>query len=332
MRKVNIGLLVAVIILVILNIVQVFVWRNISVNASEAYAKNISELQATIAAYGPNINVWTVKSNVKAGDAVDVQNLERITIPSSVDNDQYVHDITEIEGRVFKVAVNPGTTITSNMTMAEPIEDDMRDRDIVLDRLTVGIQEGDYIDIRITMPYGDDYVVLSHKRVYGLGEATVKLYLTEFEWMQYQGALIDYYLNQEYGCTIYGDRYIEPGIQSAAIKYYTVPSNIAKLIQKDPNIIQDAKLEASDLDSWRSQLEQLLIIFRDEDDTVDSDGSKFSTGRESFNESVNNDRTVRADEDAEAAEAAAEAAEEDEYEEFDFGDEEEWSDDITPAE
>ena len=36
--------------------------------------------------------------------------------------------------------------------MAEVIEDDMRDRDIVLDRITVGIEEGDYIDIRITMP------------------------------------------------------------------------------------------------------------------------------------------------------------------------------------
>lgn len=323
MRKVNIIFIAATILLLVLNIVQFIVWRNINVNTAESYAANIAELNATLAKYGPDVTCYTVSNGVKAGDLVQASNLEAFSIPSSVDNTQYVHDVNEITGRVFKVAVNPGTPITTNMTMVEAIEDDMRDRDIILDRITVGIVEGDYIDIRITMPYGDDYIVLTHKRVYGLGENTVKLYLSEFEWMQYQGAMVDYYLNSQYGCTIYADKYIEPGIQQAAVKYYTVPTNIAALIQKDPNILD--KAASSELNSWRSSIEQLLVIFRDEEDTVDVDGSKFATGRQAYNEGVNSDRQTRQEE-------AANAEEVEDEEEFDFGDDDGWSGSVTPEE
>lgn len=318
--KINVGFIVATVLFLILNIVQFIVWRNINVNTAETYASSIAELNATLAAYGPDVTVYTVSSAVKAGDEVLEDNIESFTIPSSVDNDQYVHSVSEISGRVFKIAVNPGTPITTNMTMTEPIEDDMRDRDIVLDRHTVGLEVGDYVDVRITMPYGDDYLVLNHKRVYAIGESTLKLYLSEFEWAQYQGAMVDYYLNQAYGATIYADKYIEPGVQQPAVKYYAVPTNIAALIQKNPNIID--KAEANDLNSWRAAIEELLIIFRDEEDTVDADGSKFSTGRAAYNESVNSDGQTAEEKAAEEAENAP-AEEEDEITD-DF-----WEEDIT---
>lgn len=320
--KINVGFIVATVILLILNIVQLVVWKNINVKTAETYSASIAELNATIAAYGPDVTVYTVSAAVKAGDEVVDTNIESFTIPSSVDNDQYVHSVSEITGRVFKIAVNPGTPITTNMTMTEPIEDDMRDRDIVLDRYTVGLKEGDYIDIRMTMPYGDDYLVLNHKRVYSVGESTLKLYLTEFEWAQYQGAMVDYYLNKEYGATIYADKYIEPGVQQPAVKYYAVPTNIAALIQKNPNIID--KAEANDLNSWRAAIEELLIIFRDEDDTVDSDGSKLSGGRSSFNSSINSDGQAA----KEQATTEEETQESYETEEEELGDDF-WEEDVT---
>lgn len=318
--KLNIALIVATVILLVLNIGQFIVWRGINVSTSETYAASIADLNATLAAYGPDVTVYTVSSAVKAGDVVASDNIEPFTIPSSVDSDQFVHNSSELVGRVFKIAVNPGTPITSNMTMSEPIEDDMRDRDIVLDRYTVGLEIGDYIDVRITMPYGDDYLVLNHKRVYDIGESTVKLYLSEFEWMQYQGAMVDYYLNQSYGATIYADKYIEPGVQQAAVKYYAVPTNIAALIQKNPNIIE--KAEANDLNSWRSAIEELLIIFRDEEDTVDTDGSKFNSGRSTYNESVNSDRVTKAEETEETEDTTVEEEEEELGDDF-------WEEDIT---
>ena len=320
--KVNVGLIVATVLFVVLNIVQFIVWRNINVTTSETYAASIADLNATLAAYGPDVTVYTVSSAVKAGDLVLEENIESITIPTSVDNDQYVHSMSDLTGRVFKIAVNPGTPITSNMTMAEPLEDSVRERDIILDRYTVGLTVGDYIDIRITMPYGDDYVVLPHKRIYAINEGSIKLYLNEFEWFQYNGAMVDYWLNRDYGATIYGDKYVEPGIQHEAVMYYAVPTNIAALMQKNPNILD--KAEANDLNSWRAAIEELLIIFRDEEDTVDSDGGKFNTGRTEYNEAIKSDGTAVAEQ---MAEQEANAPAEDEYEE-ELG-EDFWEEDIT---
>ena len=312
MRKftINVGLIVVVIFLVALNIFTFMYWKKVNTRTAEQYTSQIANMEATIAGYGNEVTCYTVKSSVKAGDEITEDNIEPLTMYSSLVNDQYVTDISEIVGQFFKIAVNPGTPIFYNSIMSENIDDTVRDRDICLDRLTVGLEVGDYIDVRITMPYGDDYVILSHKRVYGINENSVKLYLTELEWNRYVGALVDYLLNAEYGCAIYGDKYVEPGIQQAAVEFYAVPSNIAALLQKNPNIVD--KEEASSLNEWRSSLEELLVIFRDEEDTVDSDGSKLSAGRSTYNTNIETDRKALAEAKAEAEAEAAEQQQNDE--------------------
>lgn len=299
MKKVNLVVVIPIVILVLLNIFQFVFWNSTNSSSAEKYTTEIVNLEQTIASYGDPVEVYTVISPVKAGDPITADNIESMKMYSSMLTEQYVTNINDIVGRYFKIAVNPGTAIMKDMAMDEELDDSMRDRDIVLDRLTVGLEVGDYIDIRITMPYGDDYVVIPHKRVYGISEGTIKLYLSELEWNTYQGALIDYFLNKEYGCTLYADKYVEPGIQQSAINFYAVPTNIAALLQKNPNIID--KEEAASLNEWRTSLEELLVIFRDEDDTVDADGGRLAAGRTEYNEAVEADRIteeeLRAEED-----------------------------------
>ena len=321
MHKLNIGLIVAVVILVILNVFQFSWWRKMNDKISATYSAEIANLEKTISAYGTEVDVYTVVDAVKSGDEITEDNIEVMKMYSSLMTEQYVTDVNSILGKYYKIAVNPGTPIMKNMTMDEELVDSMRDRDIVLDRMTVGIEEGDYIDIRMTMPYGDDYVVLSHKRVYGINDGTIKLYLSELEWNTYQGALIDYFLNKEYGCTLYADRYIEPGLQQSAINFYAVPTNIAALLQKNPNIVD--KEEAASLNEWRRSLEELLVIFRDEEDTVDADGGRLASGRSEINEAVESDRKTTDEVKAEEEALAAEQGSEDEVGE-DF-----WSEDVT---
>jgi hypothetical protein len=321
MHKVNIGVIIALVIFVILNIVQFILWHNANEKISEQYTAEIANLEQTIAGYGTETTVYTVTSAVKAGDQITADNIEPMKMYSSLMTAQFVTNTSDIIGGYFKVAVNPGTPITYNMTMEEELDDTMRDHDIILDSIPVGTTVGDYIDIRMTMPYGDDYIVISHKRIYGISDGTIKLYMTELEWNTYEGALIDYFLNQEYGCTLYGTRYIEPGIQQDAVAYYAVPTNIAALLSKNPNIVD--KEEAVSLNEWRESIEELLVIFRDEDDTVDSDGSKLAAGRSTMNEAIESDRQNKADSDAEAAEAEADSDYTDEITD-DF-----WDEDIT---
>lgn len=321
MRRVNIVLVVLCILFAVLNVVQFVVWRSVNTQTTEKYTAQVMELQQKINSYGSDVQCVTVISSVKPGDIVTQDVLDYITVPSSVVTDQFVTSMDDVIGRVFKIGVNAGTPLMTNMTMEEVIDDDMRDRDIMLDRVTVGLHVGDYIDIRITMPYGDEYVVIPHKRVYAINENTIKLYLSEYEWALYQGAMVDYYLNEAYGCTIYADRYIEPGLQNSAIAYYAPPSNIAALIAKNPNILDDIREESiKNSTSWRNAIEELFVIFRDEEDTVDADASKLSSGRKNFNQSVESDRQSEAQEDEEAGTTETDT----EYEDDNF-----WSD--TPV-
>lgn len=323
MRKLNIGLIAALVIFIGINIFQFVFWRDKNIKTSEKYTQEIANLEATIAKFGSETTVYTVNKPVKAGDVIEEEDIESMVTYTSLLTEQYVTDVSSIIGRYYKVAVNPGSAIYKNMVMDEEIVDDMRDHDFILDRLPVGLVEGDYIDIRITMPYGDDYIVMPHKRVYGINENSIKLYVTELEWNTYQGALVDYFLNQEYGCTIYADKYIEPGLQQSAINFYAVPTNIAALLQKNPNIID--KNEASSLNAWRESIEQLLVIFRDDEDTVDADGGRLAAHRQERNEAIEEDRKSKAEADAEAA---AEAAENAENEEDEIGDDF-WAEDPT---
>lgn len=326
MRKLNVGLVVACVLLVVLNVFQFIFWRHTNAESAEKYVAEIANLNATIAGYGDAVTVWTVTDAVKPGDEITEDKLQSLTMYTSLLTEQYVQNTSDIIGKYFKIAINPGTPIFFDSVMDEELDDTMRDIDVVLDRMPVGLAEGDYIDIRITMPYGDDYIVIPHKRVYQINEGSIKLHLTELEWNTYLGALVDYYLNQQYGCTIYADKYVEPGLQQSAVNYYAVPSNIAALLQKNPNIID--KDEAASLNEWRQSLDSLLVIFRDEEDTVDSDGGTLSAGRATFNEAVESDRATKAESEAEAAESDSEMTDDAEAIDDSFWDEEPVSDPV----
>lgn len=290
MRKVNVTLVILAVIAIILNIFQFIWWRNINTETATKYTTELASLQARLDSIGTRVEVYTVTKAHKAGDYIAAEEIDTLWTYSTLITDQYITSIDEIQDRICKIAINPGTAITRNMLMDEPLDDTTRDQDITLDYMTVGLTPGDYIDIRMVMPYGDDYIVMSHVRVQEIHDATIKVYLTELEWNTYQGAFIDYILNQEYGCRIYATRYVEPGIQQEAVAFYAVPDNIAALLQKNPNIVD--KTKAASLNEWRASIEQALVIFRSENDTIDSDGSKLSGGRDTFVEAVNADYTA----------------------------------------
>lgn len=273
-------------------------------NVVAKYEEEQAKLLATISAYGSEVTVYTVKTAVQPGEEITRDNIVPMTQCSSMVTDQMVQNVNDIIGKEFKIAVANGTPLTYNMVMAESVRADTRDKDIILDNWPVGLVAGDYIDIKIMMPYGDDYVVISHKRVYEVNESTLKLHLTVDEWESYVGAFVDYSLNAAYGCTIYADKYVEPGLQEAAITYYAVPTNIAALLQKNPNVTD--KEAVATTNEWRSSIEEMLSIFRDEEDTVDTDGATLAEKRAQYTESVMADMNSRRENQQSNANAAEE--------------------------
>lgn len=286
-------IIIIVISVILTNAIQGFVWFKNKANTVARYEEQQAQLVNQLQAYGSDTTCYTVKTSVKPGDEITPDNIEAITYPSSYVYDQMVTDASDIYGKLFKVALMHGTPITYNMTMEDEVRADTRDFDILLDTWPVGLEAGDYIDINITMPYGDRYIVVPFKRVYEVNENSLKVHFTAAELDTYLGACVDEALNEQYGATIYATRYVEPGLQDSAVSYYAVPTNIAALIQKNPNIVD--KQELGETNQWRASIEELLTIFRDSEDTVDSDGEKLHDKREEYRESIMSDVNTRRD-------------------------------------
>lgn len=303
-------IIIIVVTVILTNVIQGVFWFKNKANTVARYEEQQLQLVNQLQAYGSDTTCYTVKTSVKPGDEITPENIEPITYPASYVYEQMVTDANDIYGKLFKVSLAHGTPITFNMTMDDDVRADTRDYDILLDTWPVGLEVGDYIDININMPYGDRYIVVPYKRVYQVNENSLKVHFTAAELDTYLGAYVDYALNVEYGCSIYATRYVEPGLQDQAVAYYAVPTNIAALIQKNPNVVD--KEELSKANEWRSSIEELLTIFRDMEDTVDTDGEKLYNQRERYNESIMSDvntaRDLQANEEVEAAES-----EEDEF-------------------
>ena len=242
----------------------------------------IATLNANLDAIGEIVECYTVSTETFPGQEITEEMVTTQSIPISLKNDTFASK-DEIVGLYSKIAITPGTPITRDMVMMENIVDSLREVDISGNRWPIGLQVGDYVDLRITYPRGEDYVVLSHKRVLDIVDQTLKVHMTEEEQTLYQSALVDFYLSRGYGTDLYLTKYIEPGIQEPAVVFYSVPENIASTLQYNPNIVDQAQVAVTG--ALRANIEESRRKFNDEDDS----GALIKAGRDELNSKVNSD-------------------------------------------
>lgn len=204
------------------------------------YERQVDTLKNTIKSIGPIESCYTVLKQTSAGGRILQSDLVPVNIPQSCVGESYILDPASIVGKYYKVAINTGTPITSDMIMEDKITDDLREVDITSDTWPIGLKEGDFIDYRLVFPQGEDFIVLSHLRVMQINDKTLKVYVTERELMFYGSALIEKFLYSQNGATTYMTKYLEPGVQKAAKISYCVPDNIKAMIVTDPNILDKA--------------------------------------------------------------------------------------------
>lgn len=254
----------------------------------------ISQLTATLDALGPDVECYTITedfanhySNNTAGQIIGETAIQPITVPSSLVGEAYITNMSQIVGKYCKVNIVPGTPITSDLLMAELYDDTLRDVDISVNSWVVGMRVGDYVDLNITFPYGEDYIVLPRKRVQYIGDKTIKMYLTEEEWHTYQSALVDYYLHASEGARLYLKKYVEPGVQPTATAYYAASDAVRTIMKADPNVVSRAAVVAQD--SMRPAIDGILNQFITEQTTIQSQAGLIAGGRSQFNGDVQSD-------------------------------------------
>ena len=139
--------------------------------------------------------------------------------------------LTTILTREF---ITKGNNTTSN---------DVRKQEYNVVVLPTQLQTGDYIDIRLSMPSGEDYIVISKKEVTipTVGDAdsteTIWMNLSEIEILSMSSAIMDAFKTE--GSKLYATVYTEPGIQAAATPTYPVNTEVGRLMEANPNILQE---------------------------------------------------------------------------------------------
>lgn len=150
---------------------------------------------------------------------------------------------------VAKIDMNANTVLAASMLAQadELVTSDVRVQEYNMLNLQSDIQNEDVIDIRLRMPTGQDYIVISKKAVTipeqdGIVESeTIRLNLSEGEILTMSSAIIDAYMIN--GSELYVTKYVEPGLQDSATPTYPIRNDIVNLINNDPNITSRAMAE-----------------------------------------------------------------------------------------
>lgn len=144
----------------------------------------------------------------------------------------------------------PAKSILSQDMIAiedEKITSDLREQEYNMIVPYATLEDGDTIDIRLRLPSGVDYIVISKKKVslINLGDTfsteSISLKLSEGELLTMSSAIVDAY--QITGSKLYAIKYTDPGLQKAATATYVPNLETTHLIEKNPNIVNEAKRE-----------------------------------------------------------------------------------------
>lgn len=237
--------------------VSMFLYMNhVRQQETALYTSQISSLQAQIDAIGPMVDVFTVVAEVKPGTQLTSDMLQSMRVPVSCTNDDFCLYMSDIVGAAVttnedgekvpasgyyaKTTIHVGTPITKSLLMAEPLQNSTRELDINVTHWPVGLTVGDYVDIRMTYPEGEEFIVLSHKRVNEINNQTLKIMMNENEQAIWQSALFEFYIygvsGSGKGVDLYASKYIEPGVQNPAVAFYSPSSNIMNVVRLNHNI------------------------------------------------------------------------------------------------
>ena len=117
-----------------------------------------------------------------------------------------------IVGRKLKIPAFDKTIITENMFYKEEdnVSKDLRKKEFNMINLPSDLVEGDFIDIRILFPTGEDFLVVVGKEVKQMGtnaeSNSIFLELTEEELVKLSGAIIESYISNS--VNLYAVKYV----------------------------------------------------------------------------------------------------------------------------
>lgn len=187
--------------------------------------------------------VFVLNQNVLSGDNIigmgTLQDVETKLVPSNAikatDMAQYV-----TEKSSAKIELRKGTILTTDMINKEGVEttSDVRLQEYNMVILPSQLQNGEFVDIRLRLPSGEDYIVLSRKYIEQTNNDTIWISVAEEEILTMSNAIVEAYIME--GSLLYATTYIDAGMQNAATPTYVATQEVINLMSADPNITTTA--------------------------------------------------------------------------------------------
>ena len=210
------------------------------------FRKQQEESKEEVVAY-----VYALNQDVNAGQEITPSMVQEVKVDAAAaPTDSIPAKIQDSTGNLqtsgmyygykSKINLNKGTILSLNMlTEDEELQDSARLVEYNMLTLPMDLNPGDYIDIRLMLPNGQDLIVVSKKEVKDIFENTISLYLTEDEILMMNSAIVEAYIMT--ASNIYAIKYIEPGLQANAQLTYVPTTEVQQLINMEPNITNEAK-------------------------------------------------------------------------------------------
>lgn len=228
--------------------------------------------------------VYRTLRDIAAGEVVTLEDVEAVSVLDAEEPLLFFDSGDLQSGKVALVSIPQGVHLQKFMVNQQGDVGELREVQYGAIAVTDNVSVNDVVDVRISFPNGEDYIVLSQKEMKsgGLeGATSCFLWLTEEEIMLMSAAMVDAYLYS--GSGLYTTKYIAPTIQQASIVTYTPSVHIIDLIYNNPNIVEEASTYLSI--KVRKELESRLaesldVDVKEKDWTVTQEDMQLDATRE----------------------------------------------------
>lgn len=197
---------------------------------------------------GTATKAYALNRDVKSGQEITADMLSTINtysnlIPQNYIDSTIVANVGNGKKVIAKVDLYKNTILTTSTVTTEEntVTKDVRTMEYNMLTLPINLTIGDYVDIRITFPDGQDFIVIAKKEIKNIQGNTVTFDMSEADIVMLNSAIVESYIMK--ASNIYIAKYVEPGMQEKAANTYVPTAEVIRLIETDSNIVSTAKNE-----------------------------------------------------------------------------------------
>ena len=239
-----------------------------AIKMKREYQTEISKLNSVA---NQSQRAYALTEDIKKGEKITPDMVEEVFLPdaAAATNRLQVDDVDTTK-YFAKMDLKKHTVISDAVLYQdEAINNDERKAEYSFIELPTKLEKDQYVDIRIQFPSGEDYVVLSKKKITDLSGVTMWTTVDEGEILTISSAIVDAYVQ---GAKIYAIQYVDEHMQENSQMTYPVKNNVKQLIKESPNVVNVAKLNLEQQN--RNRLDDALSKLSEEDRQAMDAGKK----------------------------------------------------------